>query len=80
MNQMDHLQQDLRQTAAALLLEAGASAMALALEEDPDGCWIAVGPKSHIPFLFGDPKVAPGFAGWERGTGRVARGPLQRPR
>ncbi|HSR64791.1 MAG TPA: hypothetical protein VLM17_04185 [Xanthomonadaceae bacterium] len=50
---MDCLQENLRQTAAALLLEAGASAVAVALDEDPDGYWIAVGPKSHIPFLFG---------------------------
>lgn len=59
-SQMEHLQADLRQAAAAFLMEARATALAVAIEDDPDGYWIAVGPKSHLPFLVGGacaPKV-----------------------
>ena len=50
-SQMEHLQADLRNAAAAFMAEARATALAVALEDDPDGYWIAVGPKAQLPFL-----------------------------
>lgn len=47
------LQGELQRTAVELLVEARASALALSLEDDPDGYWIAIGPKPQIRFLFG---------------------------
>ena len=48
------LQTELQKTAVALLTESRASALALSLEEDRDGYWIAIGPRSQIPFLLGN--------------------------
>lgn len=52
-SQMEHLHADLRNAAAALMTEARATALAVALEDDPEGYWIAVGPKAQLPFLVG---------------------------
>ena len=52
--QFKRLQGELQRTAVELLVEARASALALSIEEDPNGYWIAIGPKPQIRFLFGN--------------------------
>jgi hypothetical protein len=78
----ERLQAELQQTAVALLVEARASALALSLEEDLDGYWVAIGPKSHIPLLLGNPTRMPQpeieeLARHSRGLGRDGGPTLQ---
>lgn len=73
-SQMEHLQADLRHAAAAFMAEAHATALAVALEDDPNGYWIAVGRKAQLPLLVGgacshesDAQPSPGSqGGWFR--------------
>lgn len=52
-SQIEALQVELQRVAVTFLVEARASAVALSLQKDPEGYWIAIGPKSQIPFLLG---------------------------
>lgn len=52
-SEIEALQVELQRLAVTFLVEAKASAVALALQKDPEGYWIAIGPKSQIPFLLG---------------------------